>query len=235
MKAGILAAGQGTRLKGKGIMTPKPLVMLGGMFLIERLLHEIDHVGIRDVVCIVNAEEGDTIEQALRGRIPDVALTLIKKTTASSFESFMTIKDFLLDETSIVFTVDAIFRSEVLQGFLDYTHTLKGWDAILTLTDFIDDEKPLRVVLDEHQRIAKIGEKVTTSRYITSGIYAFTPEIFAEAQVAEGKPLSSLRSFLTLLVEKGYRVFGYIAPKMVDVDRPEDIEEGERYLREQGA
>jgi len=54
MKAGIIAAGEGSRLRSEGITTPKPLVPVNGVPLIERLIMSFIHAGIDELVCIVN-------------------------------------------------------------------------------------------------------------------------------------------------------------------------------------
>jgi MurNAc alpha-1-phosphate uridylyltransferase len=64
MKAMILAAGRGTRMRPLTDHTPKPLLLAGGRPLIHYHLERLVAAGIRDVV-INHAHLGDQIEQAL--------------------------------------------------------------------------------------------------------------------------------------------------------------------------
>ena len=64
MKAMILAAGRGERLRPLTLETPKPLLRVGGKPLIQWHLERLAGVGIREVV-INTAWLGEQIEQAL--------------------------------------------------------------------------------------------------------------------------------------------------------------------------
>ena len=64
MKAMILAAGKGERMRPLTLTTPKPLLVAGGKPLIVHHLEHLRHAGFRDVV-INHAWLGDQIEQQL--------------------------------------------------------------------------------------------------------------------------------------------------------------------------
>lgn len=64
MKAMILAAGKGTRMRPLTLTTPKPLLEAGGKPLIAYHLEAFKHAGFSDVV-INHAWLGEQIEQAL--------------------------------------------------------------------------------------------------------------------------------------------------------------------------
>ena len=64
MKAMILAAGRGERMRPLTDTTPKPLLRIGGQTLIERHVHALAAAGIRELV-INHAHLGEKLEQAL--------------------------------------------------------------------------------------------------------------------------------------------------------------------------
>lgn len=64
MKAMILAAGRGERMRPLTDATPKPLLRIGGQTLIERHVHALAQVGIRQLV-INHAHLGEQIVNAL--------------------------------------------------------------------------------------------------------------------------------------------------------------------------
>ena len=86
MKAGIIAAGEGSRLKSEGITPPKPLVKVSGIPLIERLILSYIRVGISEIVCIVNEASLDVREFVEAKQFP-VPVKFIVKTTPSSMHS----------------------------------------------------------------------------------------------------------------------------------------------------
>ena len=64
MRAMILAAGRGERLRPLTDSTPKPLITVGGQTLIERHLQKLALAGFREVI-INLAHLGDLIREAL--------------------------------------------------------------------------------------------------------------------------------------------------------------------------
>ena len=64
MKAMILAAGRGERMRPLTDTTPKPLLRIGGQTLLERHVHALARAGIRRLV-INHAHLGEQIEKAM--------------------------------------------------------------------------------------------------------------------------------------------------------------------------
>lgn len=64
MKAMILAAGRGERMRPLTDTTPKPLLRIGGQTMIERHVHALARAGITDLV-VNHAHLGEQIEKAL--------------------------------------------------------------------------------------------------------------------------------------------------------------------------
>ena len=64
MKAMLLAAGRGERMRPLTDATPKPLLRIGGQTMIERHVHALARIGITDLV-INYAHMGEQIEAAL--------------------------------------------------------------------------------------------------------------------------------------------------------------------------
>ena len=64
MKAMILAAGRGDRMRPLTDATPKPLLRIGGQMLLERQVHALAKAGIRQLV-INHAHLGEQIVKAL--------------------------------------------------------------------------------------------------------------------------------------------------------------------------
>ena len=54
MKFGIIAAGEGSRLKQEGLTTDKPLIRLNGIPLLCRLINIFTSLNASDIVVIVN-------------------------------------------------------------------------------------------------------------------------------------------------------------------------------------
>ena len=231
MKVGIISAGIGERLARGGISTPKPLVPVGGKPLIARIIHAAAQIQATSVACIVN-DLDPAIASYLRSTSWPVPVDLVVKTTPSSMESLFSLEPLLGDGPFLLFTVDTIFGLDTLQSFHREALQLTRTGGALALTRYIDDEKPLYASIDEKQRITALGAAAEGSEFITAGFYAFRPEIFSLVEEARQRKLTALRQFLGLSMERGIPLYGIPVSKTIDVDRPEDIEKAEAFLKD---
>ena len=230
MKAGIIAAGLGERLRDAGFTQPKPLVPIAGKPLIDYVLAAVAQAGLAEVACIVN-EESRGIEEHCREAWPGLHFEFVRRTTPSSMESVFTLRSLLGDERFVLLTVDAVFTPTALRGFLTAAGTRPNAHGVLAVNGFVDDEKPLWVALDGGGRIRAMGPEAHDSGVVTAGFYVFDPLIFREIAVARARRFSALREFLGHLLASGYRMYGELVPKTVDVDRPADIAVAEAFIR----
>lgn len=225
----MLAAGQGERLRAAGYLQPKPLVRIAGRPLMDYALAAVADAGIREVACIVNAESIG-IEDHCREQWPLLRFDFMRLTTSSSLESLLRLAPLLGDQPFVLLTVDAVFSPTLMRSFLKAAATHATADGVLALTQFVDDEKPLRAAVDSEKRIGSLGPAAAASPWITAGFYTFQPSIFREADIALGR-FTALRQFLGYLVDSGYRIFGEPVGKTIDVDRPDDIATAEAFIR----
>jgi len=228
---GIIAAGRGERLAMGGILTPKPLVPVGGRPMIARVIDAAAGLGVSSVACIVN-ELNPAVSDYLQSRDWPVPLELVVRTTPSSMESLFCLAPHLAGEPFVLSTVDVVFGGQVFEKFIMEARRLKDSMGALALTSHVDDEKPLWVTVDSWQRITAMGDAARGSGTVTAGFYYFKPDIFSEIEVARRKAFKALRQFLGHLVDRGYPLHGVMVPKTIDVDVPDDIEKAEAYLRE---
>lgn len=222
MKAALIAAGLGERLRRAGFLQPKPLVPVAGQPLIDYVLAAVAAAGLREVACIVNAESHG-IEEHCETRWPELRFSFVRRTTPSSMESLFTLSPLLGAERFVLLTTDAVFRPAVLVDFLAAAERHTDAHAVLAVSSFVDDEKPLWVRLAGSGRVSALGPEAQGSGLVTAGFYTFDPLIFSEITAARALQFGALREFLGHLLTRGYRTYGERVPKTVDVDRPEDI------------
>lgn len=238
MKYAIIAAGEGSRLAEEGVEQPKPLVMLQGEHLVERLMRIFHQYDAEEIAIIVNRLHPATqafVEQMKRQH-PEWNITMEVQTTPSSMHSFAVLSPHLADAPFCLTTVDTIFREE---DFATYIAAFKqalseGYDGCMAVTDYVDDEKPLYVGVDNAMDITGFYDAAAPGlRYISGGIYALTPRALQtlEQCMREGK--SRMRNFQRALVADGLRLKAYAFPKILDVDHAADILKAEDFLNGQ--
>lgn len=232
VKAAVIAAGQGDRLRRAGITVPKPLLPIAGTPLIERVLAAVAALGIREVACIFNADPAaDAVATHCRRALPQLDLRVVRRTTPSSMESLFALAPLLQGDPFLLLTVDAIFGPRVLPALLHGLDDHPDAAGLLAVHDHVDDEKPLRVRADGDGRIRAIGHTAGASPLITAGLYVFAPRIFDEIGAARAARCTALREFLAHLCGRGHPLFAVPVPPTIDVDRPEDVVAAERFVR----
>jgi NDP-sugar pyrophosphorylase family protein len=224
LHGGIIAAGEGSRLRAAGIETPKPLVEVGGRPLIGRVIDNFRAAGITRLAVIFN-EDGDDCVRWLRENASDLAIDLTIESTPSSYASFEIVAARLGGSRSLISTVDAWISEADFRHFVRAAEAKPDDAVVLGVTTLIDDEKPLLVDLDEASgRVRALGG--TVGGHATAGVYVLPATPALEKDMA----FDRLRDYLRWLVESGRPVCGVNIPNVVDVDRAADISVAERRI-----
>jgi NDP-sugar pyrophosphorylase family protein len=229
-RAGIIAAGHGSRLADSHPGLVKPLVPIAGRPLCHWVAASLRQAGVQEITLLHNSA-GRAVRESLERAFPDLAWTFLQADTASSWESFRLVSR-ALGETAdsfLVSTVDALVPPADAARFARLS-AARGAAAGLALTAFVDDEKPLWADLDDAGFVTALGEACTRKRYVTSGLYFMTAAV--AAQMPEAQAFTSLRRYWMSLLDAGVPVAGEPLSKTLDVDRPEDVAQAEGFLKE---
>lgn len=239
MKFAIIAAGDGSRLAQEGVTEPKPLVKVRGERLIDRLIRIFMGNNATEIVVICNEQMSDVAshlkmiqDKGLNG-LP-VPLRFVVKSTPSSMHSFYELRNFLRDDPFILTTVDTIFdESEFHDYVLSFQDKIAhGTDALMGVTDYIDDEKPLYVGVDNVMRInGYYDTPQADSRFISAGIYGLTASSLNILEACIEKGESRMRNFQRALVAAGLRIEAFLLTKVFDVDHIEDIRKADEGVK----
>ena len=232
MNLGIIAAGEGSRMRAEGFALPKPLVSISGRPLIDRIIDAGVHAGVSRIACIVNEQSPELVDH-LRRKSTDAEIALLVRSTPSSMHSLFALAPLLGDGDFCLATADTVFQEEEFMQFLMYAGQIQNTDGLLAVTQFVDDEKPLYAAMDDERRIVNFSDTLEGTHWVTGGVYYFSSRIFAEIETAYRRRIERLRNFLRLLLEKGYRLAGYPFSKMIDVDHVHDVSVAEEFLRNQ--
>lgn len=211
----VIAAGEGSRLAALG--TAKPLVCVAGEPLVAHVLGNIAAAGIRGVAVIFNENEQDCAD-FVRERFGELVSRVIVKTTASSLESFREVLAAAPAGRVLVSTVDAYVPRHDFIAFARAAERLPEEATVLGVTTFVADEMPLWVTIGPGRRITRIGG--STGDAVTAGLYLVPERVRSLAPPAS---LDRLRAFLAWLCAAGEPVYAVSIPKVVDVDRPDDV------------
>lgn len=233
MHYAIIAAGQGSRLASEGALLPKPLVRLNGQPLIDRLLQLFLANGAQSVSVIVN-EEMTQVRRHLEQMDYPVPLNIHVQTTPDSLHSFYALMPYLRNcEKFCLTTVDPVFADAEFASYIRVFEDDTEHDALMAVTDYIDDERPLYVATDEQLRVTDYcNEAYPGARYISGGVYCLTNKVFPLLEQLIGQNLSRMRNFQRQMVASGLQVQAYPFSKIIDVDHLTDVAKAEQLLKE---
>jgi len=214
---GIIAAGEGSRLRQGGFAMPKPMVPVAGVPLIESTIRNLRAARVGPLAIIVNEQERECVDW-IRARFPDLAVEFIVKTTQSSLESFGEVIRRHPGGRMLVTTVDAWCGEPDFVRFVEAAARRPLDATVLAITPLIADEKPLRVAMTADGRITEIGG--AAGELVTAGMYLVPDSVRTAALPAR---LGRLRDFLGWLARSGAPIYGEIIEQVVDVDRAADV------------
>jgi len=230
MDYAIIAAGEGSRLVQEGITTPKPLIQIQGIPLIERLIRIFLKNGASSISVIVNEEMKEVQEYLRKMQIP-VPFHLHIRSTPSSMHSFYELSRYLENDRFCLTTVDTIFREEEFSSYIQAFNNSERLDGLMGVTDFIDDEKPLYVKTDSDLKILNFFDRQEAGCiYVSGGIYCLRRTAIPVLENAISEGMSRMRNYQRRLISEGLNLKAYPFSKIIDIDHASDISKAEAFL-----
>ncbi len=230
MNYAIIAAGEGSRLRKEGFKSVKPLVKVCGEYLIERLIRIFKDNDAEQISIIIN-EESEDLQQFLNSKDFGVKINLTVKSTPSSLHSFWNIIHNSNFEECCLTTVDTIFNERDFQQYISCFQQNKEYDALMGITGYIDDEKPLYVKTKENKVLAYLDRQEDESiNTVSAGIYCLRKEALKVVDSTIEKGISRMRNYQRALLENNLNVQSFLFGKVIDIDHVEDIKKAEGLL-----
>lgn len=229
MNYAIIAAGEGSRLVQEGVTLPKPLVKLNGVEMIRRLIDIFLKNNASSISIIVN-EEMTQVQDYLTNLELGIPFNVVIKSTPSSMHSFFELRDFLRDGKFCLTTVDTIFKEDEFSKYIQTFINDSDSDGMMAVTDFIDDEKPLYVDVNDRMAIKGFLDHSDNCKYISGGIYGLTPKAIDTLETCLDSGQARMRNFQRQLVADNLQLKAYPFEKIVDVDHAGDIVKAEKFL-----
>lgn len=217
IQGGVIAAGEGSRLRRDGYHVSKPMVPVAGRPLIDLTLERFRAAGIRRLTIIVNDTSNDC-RKWLCDHGGDFDLDVIVRSTPSSYASFQIVVGRLADAPAVITTIDTVMPVDDFITFVKSATAFANDAIVLGLTDHVDDENPLWVTLDATDgRIRQLGG--STGSHVTAGLYWLPARRPAQSATS----FARLRDYLGWLVAEQRPVYGIVLPRVFDIDRARDV------------
>jgi len=188
VKALVLAAGKGTRLKPLTNTVPKHILPVGDKPVLFHVLNYIKEAGIKDIGIVVSPESGPYIEEALgAGSEWGGQITfIVQHEPLGLAHAVKAAQGFLGDSPFLMLLGDNLVQ-EGVKDFLDEFHASSS-DASILLKEVSDPRAFGVAELDSSGKVLHMVEKPQKpkSNLAIIGVYLFTAEI--HKAIAQTKP-----------------------------------------------
>lgn len=233
MKAIILAAGVGSRIRPLTNNKPKSLLNINGKPILQRMIENIEAVGISEVLVITGYLE-EQIKTFVKINFPTLSVEYIRNNTFDTTNtgySLMLAKEFVENDDFVKFDADVVFEKEILQKLIE-----SNYSSALCIDRNINlAAEEVKVITDNKRRVLKVGKKLDAA--LATGESIGIEKIGKDAGRVLFEELEQLmndsKNFneyyddsYTTLVEKGIP-FGAVditGRKWVEIDTHQDYE-----------
>lgn len=224
MKALILAAGEGTRMRPLTANIPKPLLPVAGKPFLRHIIETLESLGIRDIYLLIGWKNLKIKEYFGDGQRFNVNITYLNQEERLGTAHAVGIAESVMDSPFLCLNGDIVVARSYIKGLMDFFKDHKG--EIISLAK-VDNPERFGVVTLEGERVKEIIEKpkAPKSDLINAGIYIFTPDIF---KTIEQTPKSSrgeheITESIKILM-KSADIYGYALDEpWVEIGRPWDL------------
>jgi mannose-1-phosphate guanylyltransferase len=239
VKAMVLAAGQGTRLRPATDSTPKALVRVAGRPMIEYALLLLRFYGIKDI--IINLHHfGEQIVQRL-GDGSSMGLDIGYSREPELLDTgggLLKAKSFLRDDAFIVINTDALIDLNVAELMAFHARTNAAVTLVLRADERADEYGSMDIdstgrlyrFLDSKSPIAPDG---LTRKLMFTGVQILEPRVFEHMEDNALSPkFSTTRDIYPRMLVRGEPLFGFEFDGFwQDLGTLERIREAEQKLR----
>ncbi|MDO8578813.1 MAG: sugar phosphate nucleotidyltransferase [Dehalococcoidales bacterium] len=243
MKAVILAAGEGSRMRPLTYTRPKVMLPIANKPIVEHLLIEAKLAGIKEFIFIVGYRDESLREYFGNGKNWGVNVKYHNQRKQFGTADALRMIEHLVDGNFLVMNGDIIVRHADIKKLMRRKET--------TMSVFeVQNTGDLGAVVVEGRRVVRILEKVkggtTLSNLANAGLYLFTTDIFAAISHTPKSPRGEfeITDSLQWLIEQGtvvgHQKIGYWLDlsypwNLLDINEtllPEIIEKNEGEIEE---
>lgn len=224
MKAVILAAGEGVRMRPLTLENPKPLLRVGGIPIIERLIAQLPKKV--DELIVVIGYLGENIQNFLGNEFMGRKINYVRqKERRGTYDAIAQTRHLLNNEPFAAFFADDILDPKTIHELLEH--------PLAVVIAEVPDARPFGVVVfNSDGTIADVEEKpeMPKSNSVLTTAYTFTPHIFKYAPIPAPNGELYLSHALSKMA-KEHPIKAVKARMWLPIGRPEDILKAEATLK----
>jgi len=220
LKAVILAAGEGNRMRPLTYTRPKVMLPIANKPILEHLLIEAAKAGIKDFILIVGYHDEQIRNYFGSGDKWGVNINYSTQRKQLGTADALRMIEGMVDGRFLMLNGDIIVNQKDIKSLTSKKNN--------TMSLFeVDNTEDLGLVEIKKDRVARIHEKVgkPPSNLANAGLYLFTPDIFAAISQTPTSPRGEyeLTDSLQLLIDQGKSVSYQKIDYWLDTSFPWDL------------
>ena len=217
MKAVILAAGEGKRLRPFTETMPKVMIPIANKPILEHVLEAAKKSGISEVILVVGYKKEEIMEY---------------------FKDYKEIKITYVEQDKQLGTAHALLKAK---NKINSAFMVLAGDNIIdsnSILKLINEKSEYSILIKEHPYPSKYGvvflekgklkeivekPKKESGKYISTGIYKLPKKVFNKIEQLSKQDIYDLTSVIQSIVKDGTSISTILADKWMDIVYPWDI------------
>jgi len=220
LKAIILAAGEGSRMRPLTYTRPKVMLPLANKPILEHLVIEAKKAGISEFIFIVGYHDERVRDYFGHGEKWGVAIDYCNQKRQLGTADALKMAQGLVDGNFLV------MNGDIIAGHKDINGLTQRNDNTVSVVE-VEDSRDLGVVELSGNKVAHIYEKSErpSSRLVNAGLYLFTPDIFDAISQTSKSPRGEyeITDSLQLMIDSGHHISYYQISYWLDLSYPWDL------------
>ena len=219
----IMAGGKGTRLRPKTNSCPKPMVLVRGKPMLERIIENLMQYGVSKFIISVNYLKEQIIDYFESGRKWGVTIEyLIEEEPLGTVGALKLMKE---GPKAPFFLINGDIMTRVNFSHLWEAHIESDAAVTLSVRNY-EVQIPFGVISLEGRMVKGIEEKPIQAMHINAGIYCLSPEILS---VVKENDYMDMPDLIDRLINRNRKVEAFpIHEDWLDVGIHDDLERAQK-------
>jgi len=231
MKAWVLSAGEGTRMRPLTANLPKPLLPVAGKPFLAHTIAALREAGVMEMTVLIGWQGRRVKEYFGRGDALGVKLSYEEQGERLGTANAIGLARSHVKGDFLSVNGDVVISAKAVKGLLAYHSKVKG--PVMAVAE-VENPSAFGVVELDGDRVAGLEEKpkAPKSKLINAGVYVFPEDVFPLIDKTPKSPRGEyeITDTIRLMMDAG-DVYAYRLPDpWIDVGRPWDLLEANGIL-----
>ncbi|MCU0861363.1 MAG: sugar phosphate nucleotidyltransferase [Methanomassiliicoccales archaeon] len=224
MKALVLAAGEGTRLRPLTSNVPKPLLLVAGKPFLSHIFEALRAGGVKDVALLVGWKANRIKEFYGDGSQMGLSITYLEQKERLGTANAVGHAEGVMDEPFFCINGDVVISEQDIRAMED-SFQAKGRTVMGAVT--VPNPSAFGVIEEKEGMLVRIIEKprLPPSDLVNAGMFVFKPDVFEEIRRTGRSPRGEfeITDTLTCIAHAEGVAVHRIVTDWIDVGRPWDL------------